>query len=174
LLPDTALGFYRVKHGKSTNSQSERGPHPIRKLPGGSTPTDTQRNPLPRDVRLHTHPHHRSLRLRWTAYSAGFILVPSQSSLWIPLSYILTAVGFCGQFVIQRLLWTLHIYILFLMFFWKDVAGKVYFHSSVFPGRKLDAKVDPGYPIGAGFDCGCVAEYGCMSFRLSALDWLYN
>ena len=82
----------------------------------------------------------------WIAYSAAFILMPSQSSfarstpLWIPLSFILTAVGFCGLFAIQRLPWTLHIYILFPMFFWQDVTRKVYLHSSVFRGHKLDAK----------------------------------
>jgi Phosphatidylinositolglycan class N (PIG-N) len=88
----------------------------------------------------------------WIAYSAAFILMPSQSSvahsipLWIPLSFILTAIGFCRLFTIQR--WTLHAYILFPMFFWQDVTRKVYLHSSVFRGRKLDAKWIAGTLLG--------------------------
>jgi GPI ethanolamine phosphate transferase 1 len=82
----------------------------------------------------------------WIAYNALFILVPSHlppsssASLWIPLSFILMAVGFCGLFLIQRLPWTLHVYILFPIFFWQDVTRKVYANLSVFRGRKPDAK----------------------------------
>ncbi|KAH9963989.1 Phosphatidylinositolglycan class N-domain-containing protein [Lactifluus volemus] len=82
----------------------------------------------------------------WIAYNAMFILVPSHlppsssASLWIPLPFILMAVGFCGLFLIQRLPWMLHVYILFPIFFWQDVTRKVYANLSVFRGRKPDAK----------------------------------
>jgi GPI ethanolamine phosphate transferase 1 len=89
----------------------------------------------------------------WIAYSAVFILAPSQPParsvpLWIPSAFILMAVGFCGLFVIQRLPWTLHIYILFPIFFWQDVTRKVYANSSAFCGRKLDARWIAGTLLG--------------------------
>jgi Phosphatidylinositolglycan class N (PIG-N) len=152
--------------------------HPIRKIPGGS------HEPIKATLSgiRYLETYHRTLirtivpfaYIGWIAYSAVFILMPSQSLLWIPLSYILTAVGFCGLFAIQRLPWTLHIHILFPMFFLQDVTRKFYLHSSVFRGRKLDAKVDRGYPFRAGSDCSCVAECDCTSFRLSTSDWLYS
>lgn len=90
----------------------------------------------------------------WIAYSAAFILTPSQpspsspASLWILFAFALTAVGFCGLFVIQRLPWTLHIYILFPIFFWQDVTRKVYVNSSAFRGRKIDTRWIAGTLLG--------------------------
>jgi phosphatidylinositol glycan class N len=40
----------------------------------------------------------------------------------------------------QRLPWTLHIYVLFPLFFWQDVTIKVYANWSAIRDRKLDAK----------------------------------
>ncbi|KAI0290310.1 PigN-domain-containing protein [Russula brevipes] len=82
----------------------------------------------------------------WIAFSAAFILAPSRpplassAPLWVHLSFIFAAVGICGLFALQRLPWTLHIYILFPFYFWNDVAGKLYANWSAFGRQKLDVK----------------------------------
>ncbi|KAH9985887.1 Phosphatidylinositolglycan class N-domain-containing protein [Russula compacta] len=82
----------------------------------------------------------------WIAFSAAFILAPSRPSpasstapLWIPLLFSLATVGCCGLFAVQRLPWTLHIYILFPFFFWQDVARKVYANWSTLCAHELNA-----------------------------------
>jgi hypothetical protein len=50
------------------------------------------------------------------------------------------AIGTCGLFALQRLPWTLHIYILFPFYFWDDVVGKLYANWSAFGRQKLDVK----------------------------------
>lgn len=80
----------------------------------------------------------------WIAFSAAFILAPSRpppasstAPLWFPLLFSLATVGCCGLFALQRLPWTLHIYILFPFFFWQDVARKVYANWSTLCAPKL-------------------------------------
>ncbi|KAI9457067.1 alkaline phosphatase-like protein [Russula earlei] len=81
----------------------------------------------------------------WIAFSAAFILAPQpppggSAPLWIPSIFGLAAAGSCALFAIQRLPWTLHIYILFPFFFWQDVTRKIYTNWSTLRGYKLDAK----------------------------------
>jgi len=85
----------------------------------------------------------------WIAFSAAFILAPSRpppnsdgglAPSWIPLVFGLAAAGSCGLFALQRLPWTLHVYILFPVYFWQDVTRKVYANWSALRGRRLDAK----------------------------------
>ncbi len=83
----------------------------------------------------------------WIAFSAAFILAPSRppptagyKQQRIPLLFGLATVGSCVLFAMQRLPWTLHIYVLFPLFFWQDVTRKVYANWSAIRDRKLDAK----------------------------------
>src|SRR5712671_3915021 len=85
----------------------------------------------------------------WIAFSAAFILAPSRpppnsdgglAPSWIPLVFGLAAAGSCGLFALQRLPWTLHVYILFPVYFWQDVTRKVYANWSALRGYRLDAK----------------------------------
>ncbi|KAI0270500.1 Phosphatidylinositolglycan class N-domain-containing protein [Gloeopeniophorella convolvens] len=68
----------------------------------------------------------------WIAFSA--VVTP----LWIPIVFNLTVPVLCIFFAIQRLPWTFHIYILFPVYFWQDVAMKIA-SSSTFQWRKLNA-----------------------------------
>jgi GPI ethanolamine phosphate transferase 1 len=84
----------------------------------------------------------------WIAFSAAFILAPSRpppaasyhNPSWIPSLFGLATVGSCVLFAVQRLPWTLHIYVLFPFFFWQDVARKVHANWSAVRSRRLDAK----------------------------------
>lgn len=80
----------------------------------------------------------------WIAYSAAYILVPSRpplvSSSWIPLFFNVATVAFCGFFAVQRLPWTLHIYILFPLYFWQNVARSVSVVPSITRNQKLDTR----------------------------------
>ncbi|KAF8257678.1 alkaline phosphatase-like protein [Lactarius quietus] len=80
----------------------------------------------------------------WIAFSAAFILVPSQppevSSLWIRVFFNTATVASCLFFAIQRLPWTLHVYILFPLYFWKEVAIRVSVASSVVRNHKLGTR----------------------------------
>ncbi|KAH9033937.1 alkaline phosphatase-like protein [Lactarius hengduanensis] len=79
----------------------------------------------------------------WIAFTAAYILVPQPplvSSFWIPLFFNLATVAFCGFFAIQRLPWTLHIYILFPSYFWQNVARRISGVPSVIRNHKLDTR----------------------------------
>jgi phosphatidylinositol glycan class N len=77
----------------------------------------------------------------WIAFSAVFVLAPSRPPpagsvpFWIPLLFGLAAIGSCGLFVVQRLPWTFHIYIIFPFYFWQDVTRKVYANWSALRGH---------------------------------------
>ena len=77
----------------------------------------------------------------WIAFSAAFILVPSRpplaSSLWIRVFFNTATVASCVFFSIQRLPWTLHVYILFPFYFWQEVAIRVPVVLSVVRNHKL-------------------------------------
>ena len=77
----------------------------------------------------------------WIAFSAAYILVlsrpPLVSSLWITLFFSTATVASCVFFAIQRLPWTLHIYILFPFYFWHEVAIRLSVMSSVIRNHKL-------------------------------------
>jgi hypothetical protein len=83
----------------------------------------------------------------WIAFSATFILAPSRSPpaasyhtpLWIPSLFGLATAGSCVLFAMQRLPWTLHLYVLFPFFFWQDVTRKVNANWSAVRYSKLDA-----------------------------------
>ena len=80
----------------------------------------------------------------WIAFSAAYILVPSRpplvSSLWITVFFNTATVASSVFFAIQRLPWTLHIYILFPFYFWQNVARSVSVASSVVRIHKLDSR----------------------------------
>jgi len=83
----------------------------------------------------------------WIAFSAVFVLAPSRplpaashTPLWIPLLFGLATVGTCVLFAVQKLPWSLHVYILFPFFFWNDVTRTVYANLSAIRSRRLDAK----------------------------------
>ncbi|KAH9054908.1 PigN-domain-containing protein [Lactarius vividus] len=79
----------------------------------------------------------------WIAFTAAHILVPQPpmvNSIWVPLFFSLTTVAFCGFFAIQRLPWTLHIYILFPSYFWQNVAMRISGLPSVIRNHKLDTR----------------------------------
>jgi phosphatidylinositol glycan class N len=84
----------------------------------------------------------------WIVFSAAFILAPSRPTpaagyhnpSWIPWLFGLATVGSCVLFAMQRLPWTLHIYVLFPFFFWQDVARKIHANWSAVRSRRLDAK----------------------------------
>ncbi|KAH9044928.1 Phosphatidylinositolglycan class N-domain-containing protein [Lactarius deliciosus] len=79
----------------------------------------------------------------WIAFTAVYILVPQPplvSSFWIPLFFNLATVAFCGFFAIQRLPWTLHVYILFPSYFWQTVARRISGVPSVIHNHKLDTR----------------------------------
>lgn len=79
----------------------------------------------------------------WIAFTAAYILVPQPplvSSFWIPLFFNLATVAFCGFFAIQRLPWTLHIYILFPSYFWQNVARRISGVPSDIRNHKLDTR----------------------------------
>lgn len=77
----------------------------------------------------------------WIAFSAAYILVPSRpplvSSLWTTVFFSTATVASGLFFAIQRLPWTLHIYILFPFYFWHEVAIRVSVVSSVVRNHQL-------------------------------------
>ncbi|KAI0295105.1 PigN-domain-containing protein [Multifurca ochricompacta] len=90
----------------------------------------------------------------WIAFSATFILAPSQPppsssiTLWIPLLFNLSTVSFCALFAVQRLPWTLHIYILFPFYFWQHVARTVFANRSALHVHKVDLTWIVGTTLG--------------------------
>ncbi|KAH9017387.1 alkaline phosphatase-like protein [Lactarius pseudohatsudake] len=72
----------------------------------------------------------------WIAFTAAYIL----AHLGYPLFFNLATVAFCGFFAIQRLPWTLHIYILFPSYFWQNVARRISGVPSVIRNHKLDTR----------------------------------
>lgn len=77
----------------------------------------------------------------WIAFSAAHILVPSRppsvDSFWIRVVFNTAAIATCVLFSIQRLPWTLHIYVLFPFYFWQEAALRVSVVSSVVRDHKL-------------------------------------
>jgi phosphatidylinositol glycan class N len=77
----------------------------------------------------------------WIAFSAAYILVPSRpppvSTSWTTVLFTAATAASCLFFAIQRLPWTLHIYILFPFYFWHEVAIRVSVASSVVRNHKL-------------------------------------
>ena len=83
----------------------------------------------------------------WIAFSAVFVLGPSRpltagshGPLWIPSLFGIATVVSCVLFAVQKLPWTLHVYVLFPFFFWYDVTRAVYANLSALRSRRLDAK----------------------------------
>ena len=83
----------------------------------------------------------------WIAFSAVFVLAPSRplsttshTPIWIPLLFGFATVVSCVLFAVQKLPWTLHVYVLFPFFFWYDVSRAVYANLSALRSRRLDAK----------------------------------
>jgi phosphatidylinositol glycan class N len=77
----------------------------------------------------------------WIAFSAAYILVPSRpplvSTLRTTVFFSTATIASCVFFAIQKLPWTLHIYILFPFYFWHEVAIRVSVVSSVVRNHKL-------------------------------------
>jgi len=83
----------------------------------------------------------------WIAFSAVFILAPSRplpaanhTPALISLLFGFATVGSCVLFAVQKLPWTLHVYILFPFSFWHDVTRTVYANWSAIRGHSLDTK----------------------------------
>jgi phosphatidylinositol glycan class N len=77
----------------------------------------------------------------WIAFSAAYILVPPRPPLVSTLrttAFFSTATfASCMFFAIQKLPWTLHIYVLFPFYFWHEVVIRVLVVSSVVRNHKL-------------------------------------
>lgn len=105
----------------------------------------------------------------WIAFCAAYILVPSPpllvSSLWITLFFYTATVVSCVFFAIQRLPWTLHIYILFPFYFWQNVARRVPVATSVIRNYKLDTRWITNAALGLVF--AVAALQGMVVSRLA-------
>jgi phosphatidylinositol glycan class N len=77
----------------------------------------------------------------WIAFSAAYILVPSRpplvSTLRTTVFFSTATIASCVFFAIQKLPWTLHIYVLFPFYFWHEVVIRVLVVSSVVRNHKL-------------------------------------
>lgn len=102
----------------------------------------------------------------WIAFSAAYILVlsrpPLVNSLWITLFFSTATVASCVFFAIQRLPWTLHIYILFPFYFWHEVAIRLSVMSSVVRNHKLGTNWIANAALGLVL---AVAALQCMVVR---------